>query len=188
MKERARGVLREVARAGTRITYKEFVGRIGAYNPQSPSLHELLGEISQEEHDAGRGMISAVVVNKDTGRPGRGFFDLAEQLRYRVSDEKAFWREELQRVYDAHGSETRSVLTDRAISVRLDVDAESALQTLIATGMTRSEAIRHALVTAADRARRASLSDETREVAEDPDDRAAIAEIATFMDALSAEG
>jgi Arc/MetJ-type ribon-helix-helix transcriptional regulator len=187
-KGRTVAVLREVARAAGLITYRELVDRIGAYNPQSPSLHQLLGEISRAEHQAGRGLLSAVVVAKHTGRPGEGFFEFAQQLGLPVSDRTAFWREELRRVYDAYRSEARSALAERAISVRLDRDADRALEVLVASGMSRSEAIRQALVDAAERTRRASLAEEARSVAEDQDDRAAIAEIATFMDALSAEG
>jgi hypothetical protein len=188
-KDRTLTLLREVARVGGLITYREQVDRIGAYNPQGAALHQLLSEISRAEHQAGRGMLSAVVVARHTGRPGGGFFEFAEQqLGHPVGDKTAFWRKELERVYEAHRNEARPAVAERAISVRLDGDADRALEVLVASGMSQSEAIRQALVGAAERMRRASLAQEARGLADDQDDRAAIAEIASFMDALSAEG
>ena len=58
----------------------------------------------------------------------------------------------------------------------------------MATGLNRSDAIRRAVVESAERARRTSIAEEARALSDDAEDRAAIAEIATFMDALSAEG
>ena len=40
----------------------------------------LVGEISEDEHNAGRPMLSALVVEKDTGMPSSGFYDLAREL------------------------------------------------------------------------------------------------------------
>jgi hypothetical protein len=57
----------------------------------------------------------------------------------------------------------------------------------VATGLNRSDAIRQAVVESAERARRTSLADEAKSLSEDSEDRAAITEIAAFMDALSAE-
>lgn len=189
-KEEAREVLSEVARTRDLIAYVDLVKRISAvrYHQRSPELHELLGEISKEEHAAGRALLSAVVVTRDTKRPGAGFFQLAKELGRTVADEKTFWSDELERVYEAHLAGDRSPGTDWAISVRLDTDAVQALEMLMASGMTRSEAIRRALVDTAEAHRRESLAQEAKAVADDPADRAAIAEIATFMDALSAEG
>jgi Arc/MetJ-type ribon-helix-helix transcriptional regulator len=189
VKERARSVMSAVAESGGVITYQELSHRIGAYNPRSPSFHELITEIARDEHQAGRGMLSAVVVRKDTGSPGYKFFEFAEtELGRPLPDRGAFWREELGRVYESHRDNVRAPVSERAISVRLDLETERALDRLVATGITRSEAIRQALVESADRTRRASIAEEARALAEDPDDRTAIARIATFMDALSAEG
>jgi Arc/MetJ-type ribon-helix-helix transcriptional regulator len=187
-KERARAAMCAVAGARRLISYQELSDRIDAYNPRSPSFHDLITEIALEEHRAGRGLLSAVVVRKDTGQPGDGFFEAAEEeLERALPDRDAFWRDELERVYEAQRGESRAPVAERAISVRLDPEAERALDLLVAAGVNRSDAIRQALVDSADRARRSSLAEEARALAEDPEDRAAISEIATFMDALSAE-
>lgn len=75
----------------------------------------------------------------------------------------------------------------QAISVRLDDDALRALGQLEATGLTRSEAIRAALVEAA--ARRndpRSLAAEVAALEADDTDRAEMASVAVMMEHLRA--
>jgi Arc/MetJ-type ribon-helix-helix transcriptional regulator len=73
------------------------------------------------------------------------------------------------------------------ISVRLDDEARRALAELEATGITRSEAVRRGLVTAAQRLRdRQRLMDEVAELAEDEQDRTEAAEVAAIMEDLRA--
>lgn len=75
----------------------------------------------------------------------------------------------------------------KALSVRLDDDAERALRVLEATGMTRSEAIRSALVEAAERrTRRSHLAAEVAALDADEADRAEMAAVAELMEALRA--
>jgi len=75
------------------------------------------------------------------------------------------------------------------ISVRLDDDAQRALAELEATGLSRSEAVRCGLVTAALRLRdRQRLIDEVAELATDEADRAEAAEVAAMMENLRAPG
>lgn len=77
----------------------------------------------------------------------------------------------------------------KALSVRLDDDAERALRVLEATGLTRSEAIRSALVEAAERrTRRSHLAAEVAALDADEVDRAEMAAVAELMEALRAPG
>jgi Arc/MetJ-type ribon-helix-helix transcriptional regulator len=72
-----------------------------------------------------------------------------------------------------------------AISVRLDDEAERALAQLEASGLSRSEAIRRALIEAANRQRRSTaLAAEAAALESDPDDRAEMRAVAEFMGAL----
>lgn len=74
-----------------------------------------------------------------------------------------------------------------AISVRLDDEALRALAQLEASGMSRSEAIRKALVDSAARLRnRKSLSDEVGALEADENDRREMREVAVFMESLRA--
>lgn len=73
------------------------------------------------------------------------------------------------------------------ISVRLDDDARRALAELEATGISRSEAVRRGLVSAAQRLRdRKQLIDEVAALAADEQDRGEAAEVAAIMEALRA--
>lgn len=75
------------------------------------------------------------------------------------------------------------------ISVRLDHEAQRALAELEATGLSRSEAVRRGLVTAALRLRdRERLIDEVAELAAHDADRAEAAEVAAMMEDLRAPG
>lgn len=76
-----------------------------------------------------------------------------------------------------------------AISVRLDDDSERALRTLEAAGMSRSEAIRSALVAAAQGLRRRQeLVAEVAALEADAADRAEMRSVATLMESLRATG
>lgn len=77
----------------------------------------------------------------------------------------------------------------QAISVRLDDDALRALRRLEATGLSRSQAIRTALIQAADGLRaRSLLAAEAAALEADPDDRAEMLRVAELMEQLRAAG
>lgn len=75
----------------------------------------------------------------------------------------------------------------QAISVRLDDEAEQALRTLEAAGMSRSEAIRSALISSARRLRaRSALAAEVAALEADDDDRGEMLAVAGLMESLRA--
>jgi hypothetical protein len=75
----------------------------------------------------------------------------------------------------------------QAISVRLDDEALRALALLETTGLSRSAAIRSALVTAAARLRdRHTLAAEVAALETDDDDRAEMRAVAELMEQLQA--
>ena len=75
----------------------------------------------------------------------------------------------------------------QAISVRLDGEALHALTQLEATGMSRSDAIRAALIQSASRLRyRHALAAEVATLEADEDDRAEMAAVADLMESLRA--
>ena len=77
----------------------------------------------------------------------------------------------------------------QAISVRLDDEAERALRALEASGLSRSEAIRLALVDSARRLRRSSeLAAEVAKLEADDTDRAEMVIVAQLMESLRAPG
>ena len=77
----------------------------------------------------------------------------------------------------------------QAISVRLDEEATRALRALEAAGMSRSEAIRAALIESARRLRRRSeLAAEVAALEADEADRAEMLAVAGLMESLRAAG
>jgi len=75
----------------------------------------------------------------------------------------------------------------QAISVRLDDEADRALRTLEAAGMTKSEAIRSSLISSAQRLRRSSeLAAEVAALEADEQDRDEMLAVAGLMESLRA--
>ncbi len=64
-------------------------------------IADILDGISQAEHNAGRPLLSAVVIRRDMNMPGKGFFALAKRLGLlREGDNLEYWLAELRRVHD----------------------------------------------------------------------------------------
>lgn len=103
-KAEATAVLAEYARRRQMIPYSDFVKRLKSIKLEhrDPRLFHFLGEISAEENDAGRGMLTALVVHKSGDmQPGPGFFELAKKLGHKTADIEKFWIEEVKKVFAA---------------------------------------------------------------------------------------
>ena len=103
-KEEARVTLEKIAKAQSGpISYSALSRKITSirFQPDGHDFHGLLGQLSEESDEEGKGMISALVVHKEGGRPGRGFFTLAKELGRDISDSEKCWSGELNRVYNA---------------------------------------------------------------------------------------
>ena len=101
--ERIGARLRAVARAGRTVTYNDLAAVVGWDMDDPAAAREVAGilrAISTAEHAAGRPLLSVVVVGVKTGRPGKGFFKLAQRLgRYDGAADGAFFAQELRRVH-----------------------------------------------------------------------------------------
>jgi len=105
MKEEIRDKLIEAARQKTTISYSEVGKDVGLdmANPGERSkLANTLDEINREEHARGKSLLSAVVVQKESGHPGTGFFELARELGKQKPDEEdqIFFANELKSVFE----------------------------------------------------------------------------------------
>lgn len=96
----------KAARHRGTATYQELADLIGlpivgAY--MGKEIGHLLGEISEDESDRGRPMLSAIAVGVD-GSPGDGFFGLAKTLgKFSGSgdeEQRRFWEGELKQVHE----------------------------------------------------------------------------------------
>jgi hypothetical protein len=102
----ARAALLERAGAGATLTYSELAQAVSAtgFRPRSWALMALLDEVCRDE-DPVRGVwIASLVVRKDTGIPGDGYFAYAQREGFDTSDRHSFWRERVQRVWNAYAA------------------------------------------------------------------------------------
>jgi hypothetical protein len=99
--------LLDAARQETQVFYTEVAEILGAAQGEPAAASEvghLLGEISEDEHAAGRPMLAAVVLT-GKGIPGEVFFAIARRLGALAStapaEEMQFWMAERAKVYEA---------------------------------------------------------------------------------------
>src|SRR5262245_59543902 len=103
-KAEAKQILSLCAKERQMIPYSDFVARLKSIriDAHDQRLRHLLEEISSEESAAGRGMLTALVVQKRGDmQPGPGFFELAQRLGHNTTDIVKFWIEEVKRVFKA---------------------------------------------------------------------------------------
>lgn len=101
-KDEMREIMIEHAKIEDLITYTQLVDALTTIRlePHAYALFRMLWEIASEEDEAGRGILTAIVVLKDGNSPGSGFFDAAQTLGRDISDELKCWQEEVKRVHD----------------------------------------------------------------------------------------
>jgi hypothetical protein len=87
-----------LASARRTITYETLRSELALTGDLVPVLRAL----SEAEDDAGRGLLTAVVVRADTGRPGAGWFRLAASRGRDTRDEDAAWERERDRLQEVH--------------------------------------------------------------------------------------
>ncbi len=96
-REQTREALIRSARAERPVYYSDLAAQIDAIRldlgteKDRATLGRLLGEISKETDEEGKGMLSAMAVSKDVYMPTYGFFNLAKELGYEVGDKTEFW-------------------------------------------------------------------------------------------------
>jgi hypothetical protein len=96
------GILRHRASQGRTIAYGELSSKLTSIQigPHDNAMGAMLGQISEEEDECGRGMLSVIVVHKEGDRkPGGGFYELAVELGRDVTDRDRMWIDELNRVF-----------------------------------------------------------------------------------------
>jgi hypothetical protein len=103
--------LRFAARRRQELTYRQVASMIGVPprgHHMAREVGQVLREISEDEHIAGRPMLSAIAVSERWWMPSYGFFSLARELG-RLSGtqpELDFWIAEERRVFATWCSST----------------------------------------------------------------------------------
>lgn len=98
-----RRLLISTAKAKSVIAYSDVVSQIKSigFEPHDHSFHRMLDALSIAEDEAGRGLLTVLVVHRsDDFRPGTGFFELAKSRGRNVDDIDATWLAELRSVWD----------------------------------------------------------------------------------------
>lgn len=121
-REQAKDILRRYGAAEKTINYEALRERITAVqfdNAYELPFRQFLGDINLEEADAGRGMLTVVVIYKDRSKgmmPGGEFFELAEKLgrtlKQTPDGRMKFWAAEFGRVVrecQAHADRQRAL-------------------------------------------------------------------------------
>lgn len=95
------------------LTYKN-VGQLMGLKVKGHQLGKQTGDllivISEQEHEQGRPLLSALVVRQSDGQAGGGFFALARRLGQLegedAASERVFWESEVQAVYQTWAHST----------------------------------------------------------------------------------
>jgi len=106
-KAQAEDALAAAARSRSTITYAGLCERVTAVRlrPYSFALVAFLDEVCTEQ-DERLGIVSAsLVVRKDTGLPGDGYFRHATLSGRRFDSPEDYWRAEVDKVYAAFAEE-----------------------------------------------------------------------------------
>jgi hypothetical protein len=104
MHEQIHEKLKEVAQRST-VTYYSDIAPMADLDMNLPNdrfeIGVILDDINRHERELGHPMLSAVVVHKESLKPGQGFFTLARSLGLFVgNDEDKFYIQELRKVHD----------------------------------------------------------------------------------------
>jgi molybdopterin synthase catalytic subunit len=92
------------------MPYSELTTKVRTIElePNSQALAAMLGQVSEEEDDAGRGLLTVIVVHKvGDMQPGPGFFELAKKRGRNPSDILKCWIDELKKVHGAWATTSR---------------------------------------------------------------------------------
>lgn len=94
-------ILVRCASEGKIIGYAELAEEFGLKWPAPRfAMMKVVGQMCDREEDNARPMLSSLIAQKDTGRCGQGFIELAKKYGRIFLDEKKFEAEERQRVFD----------------------------------------------------------------------------------------
>ena len=108
-KEQVRRILIPLASDEKTIHFGDLFEKVTAvefHSRRDRRFFELLNELAAEEYRAGRGLLTALVTNKETGLPGNGFFRLARVLGESFDDQNAFWASQFRVVVNYWKSQT----------------------------------------------------------------------------------
>jgi len=102
-KAEAREIMIETARGRAMIPYSDLANQMTTISLEAFDLRlwEIIGDVARDEANAGRGILSVVVVHKSGDmEPGNGFFELAKYYKRNLSNRQKCFLDELHKVHD----------------------------------------------------------------------------------------
>lgn len=102
LKAEMRALLIGLARRRQTITYSELAAALttACVHHRAPEFHRLIVEMSREDEAAGHVALAPLIVRKDSGIPGMGFFVQTAVEGGEAADLEAFWRAAFERACD----------------------------------------------------------------------------------------
>lgn len=98
--ERARQVLIPAARNSQRMSYAQFAAQLNVPDIESTTCDPLLVRVAESEGEAGRPLLSVIVVNSHNRRPSTALCDLVREMRGWDCDDEEAYLKELALVYE----------------------------------------------------------------------------------------
>jgi hypothetical protein len=110
-KDEVRSAILEAAYERRMTWYGEIASKVSSIqlDPYSSLMNHLLGDVFFDEHEAGRPALTSIVTHKHGDKePGNGFYQMARELSYQISEPFVFWSTQVQEVFKLHGKPIRS--------------------------------------------------------------------------------
>lgn len=107
-KSEMQDILIQVAQQRQTITYGELANLLSTVtlHPYAYAFGALLREVCDDEENAERGLICALVVQKSSGIPGNGYFRHAQSCGRDISDIQICWQNEIVKLYSVWETDT----------------------------------------------------------------------------------
>lgn len=102
VKDEMRAILISLAQQRRTICYSDLAALIStaSLHHRAPVFHRLLDEMSREDAAEGMPSLATLVVRKDSGIPGQGYFVISAREGDTVSDPEAYWQAQFDALCD----------------------------------------------------------------------------------------
>lgn len=97
-----RAILIGYAKRRQTITYSELAPMISSasLHHRAPIFHKMLDIMSTEDAEQGMPSLASLVVRKDSGIPGMGYFAISSREDGVIEDHETYWRRRFEELCD----------------------------------------------------------------------------------------
>lgn len=102
VKDEMRAILIHLAKQRKTICYSDLAALLSTarLHHRAPVFHRLLDEMSREDAAEGMPSLATLVVRKDSGIPGQGYFVISAAEGDLVGDPEAYWKAQFEALCD----------------------------------------------------------------------------------------